>query len=236
MTLPESKTPNRRRVLFASLTAGRDQCSIGNALSGVKAQMSLLRLPVHLEFRFERDLGSALDHFFLHPEFDALVAVDNLISYTDAWVIENALGHDDKPIVVATYPLPGEVDWDRVRAKAADAGEPNHAKGNVYNVVIDEHASFTPDGRFLIVDRARLDCVVIKREAIADIAARHPELVHAGGILAHCERLRDGKKLTRDEAFCDLWGKPIYADLEHPASSFGTQVFAGVVGLRTRLR
>ena len=235
--MTEETNKIEKRIVFASLTEGRDQCSIGNAISVAKAQVALLQHPVHLEFRFEKDLASALDYFHSNRSLDILVAVDNYLSYSVEWIIENVLGQPDKHLITAVYPLPGVVDWDRVRSHAADTKEPNGSKGFHYNVKAGEAGcSFTPDGKFLEAKSAKLDCVIVKRAALDDIVARHPEIVHADGILAFAESLKDGKKLTRDETFCSLWGKTIYADIEHPAASFGTQVFAGVIGLRNQIR
>ena len=222
-----------KRIVFCSLTEGRDQCSIGNAISVAKAQVALLQHPVHLEFRYEKDLASALDYFHANRQLDVLVAVDNYLSYPTEWITENVIGHEDKPLITGVYPLPGQVDWERVRLHAADTKEPNHSKGLSYNV---KEGKFSDDGNFLETTSAKLDCVIVKRAALDDIVARHPEIVHDSGIMAFVDTVKDGKKLSRDETFCSLWGKTFFADLEHPVSSFGTQVFAGVVGLRNQLR
>ena len=235
--MTETANNIEKRIVFASLTEGRDQCSIGNAISVAKAQVALLQHPVHLEFRFENDLAAAIDYFHSNRSLDILVAVDNYLSYSVEWITENVLGHPDKALITAVYPLPGVVDWDRVRDRAGDAKEPNGSKGLKYNVNAGEAGcSFTADGKFLEAKSAKLDCLIIKREALDDIVARHPEIVHDGGILAFVESIKNGKKLTRDETFCQLWSKTIYADIEHPAASFGTQVFAGVIGLRNQIR
>jgi hypothetical protein len=228
-------TKKNTSVLFVSVTEGRDVSSISNAISAAKMQLAVIQKPIELEFRFEKTLADAIDHFHANRAFDVLVAVDNLMGYPGEWVVENALGHADKHVITGIFPLPGVVDWDRIRAKAADDREPNFSKGHVYNISLDG-AAVTEDSRFVVVPEATLSCVVIKRAAIDDIAARHPELAHDRGLHVHAPTLADGKKLTADQTFCRLYGKPIHADLQHPCSSFGTLQYAGICALRKQLR
>ena len=224
-----------KNIMFASITEGRSTSSISNAISAAKMQMSVLNKPIQLEFRYEKTLSDAIDHFFNHKGFDALVAVDNFMGYPAEFVIENALNYLDKNVITGIYPTPGVVDWERVRSKAADAREPNSMKGHVYNIDLDG-ATVDDSGEFVVVHDAALSCVVIKRTAIDEIVAKHPEVVHAGGVMVHAPSIVDGKKLSADQTFCRLYGKPIYADLARPCSSFGDVSYSGVVALRKQLR
>ena len=225
----------KNNILFVSVTEGRSTSSISNAISAAKMQMSVLNKPIQLEFRYEKTLSDAIDHFHKNRGFDVLVAVDNFMGYPAEFITENSLNHPDKHVISGIYPLPGVVDWERVRAKAADTQEPNASKGHAYNVEL-AGADVDESGDFIKVKEAALSCVVIKRAAIDDIAEKHPELKHAGGIMVHAPTIVDGKKLTADQTFCHVYGKPIFADLARPCSSFGDVQYAGVVALRKQLR
>jgi hypothetical protein len=224
-----------KNILFVSVTEGRSTSSITNAISAAKMQMGIINKPVQLEFRYEKTLSDAIDHFYKNRGFDTLVAVDNFMGYSADFVMDNSIDHPEKHVIVGIYPIPGVVDWERIRAKAADAQEPNSTKGHAYNVEL-AGADVDESGDFIKVKEAALACVVVKRAAIDDIVEKHPELVHDGGVMLHAPKIVDGKKLTPDQAFCRLYGKPIYADLAHPCSSFGDVSYAGVVALRKQLR
>ena len=224
-----------KKFMYASITQGREQCSINNMVSVIRMQGALLQQPVQLEFRFETTLGDAIDSFYKAKDFDVLIAVDNVMSFPDDFVISNALSEDpEKEIVTGVYPIPGELDWERVRAKANDTSEPNAFKANKYSLDLAK-AEFQ-GMEWAKVTSCKLDCLIIKRAAIDAIAKAHPDRVHDAGLLVHVESLSDGKRRTKDETFCDLYGKPLWADLAHPCSSFGSYTFCGVVGLRRVLR
>jgi hypothetical protein len=225
----------KHNILFVSVTEGRSTSSISNAIAAAKMQMSVLNKPIQLEFRFEKTLADAIDHFHANRGFDVLVAIDNFMGYPAEFVIENSIEHQDKHVISGIYPIPGVVDWERVRAKAADTQEPNSSKGHKYNVEL-AGADVDESGDFIKTKEAALSCVVIKRAAIDDIAEKHPELKHPGGIMAHAPTIVDGRKLTADQAFCHFYGKPIFADLARPCSSFGDVSYCGVVALRNQLR
>lgn len=224
-----------KNIMFASITDGRSTSSISNAISAAKMQMAVLNKPIRLEFRYEKTLSDAIDHFYSNPGFDVLVAIDSFLGYPAEFVTENALDHPDKHVITGIYPIPGVVDWERVRAKAADAVEPNSMKGHAYNVDL-ANATVDDTGDFVVAKDAGLACVVIDRAAIDEIVAKHPETKHARGILVHAPSIVDGAKLTADQTFCRLWGKPIFADLAHPCSSFGDVSYSGIVALRKQLR
>lgn len=230
------ETPAKlKNVCYASITNGREQCSISNMVSAIRMQGAMLQAPMKLEFRFEKTLADAINAFYKNEKFDVLVAIDNFIAFPEAFVVNNAMSEDpEKEIVTGVYPMAGEVDWERIRAKAEDTSEPNDFKGNKYN--LDISSAEVIGSEWAKVRQCKLDCLVIRRSAIDRIASEHPEVVHQDGLLVHVESLKDGRKLTNDETFCSLYGKPIWADLGNPCSSFGSMVFCGVVGLRSSLR
>jgi hypothetical protein len=224
-----------KNIMFASITEGRSTSSISNAISAAKMQISVLNKPIQLEFRYERTLSDAIDHFVDNKGFDVLVAVDNFMGYPAEFVIDNALNFNDKHVITGIYPTPGAVDWERIRSKAADTREPNSMKGHVYNIDLGG-ATVDDSGDFVVVKDAALSCVVIKRAAIDEIVSKHPGIAHAGGVMVHAPSIVDGKKLSADQTFCRLYGKPVYADLAHPCSSFGDVSYSGIVALRKQLR
>jgi hypothetical protein len=227
------------KICFCSVTQGRENSSIVNAISAIKMQMAMMKHPVNLEYRFEDTLSEALDYFYANKNFDVLVAVDSHFGFSEDWVVENALRQKSKRVVTGVFPIPGKVDWERIRAKAADDREPNSAKGHVYNIDISS-SEIADGGEYAIVERADLRCLVLKRGPLEALGAVHPERVHSKGILVHEASVgKDGEKLNADETLCKLLKDskiPIYADLERPITSFGSQTFAGVCGIRKQLR
>lgn len=234
-----SSRAEQKKICFSSITNGRDTSSIVNAISAVKMQMAILSKPVQLEYRFDETLSDALDYFYSNKDFDVLVAVDSLFGFSDSWIVENAIGQPDKRVVTGVFPVPGKVDWERIRSKADDDREPNAAKGHVYNIDLPS-AEISDDGEYAIVKRADLRCLVLKRGPLEALGAVHPELAHSSGILAHVPSVgKNGERRSADETLCDLLAEskiPIYADLERSVTSFGSQTFAGCCGLRRQLR
>lgn len=227
------------KVCFCSITNGRDTSSIVNAISAVKMQMAVMQKPVQLEYRIEESLSDAIDYFYTTKDFDVLVAVDNHFGFSEQWVVDNALGQKNKRVITGIFPIPGKVDWERIRAKASDEREPNSSKGHVYNVDVTT-SDISDDGEFLLVKNADLRCIIIKRGPLEALGAVHPDRVHSKGILVHAPSIdENGERLSADETFCSLLRKsniPIYADIERPVTSFGCQSFAGVCGIRSQLR
>lgn len=222
----------RTRILFASITQGRDQCSISHAISIIKFQTGILSAPIELEYRFEPSLADALDAFGA-SNADVLVAIDNYIGFPEAFVTENVIGAS-KEFVAGCFPLPGVIDWERVRAKAHDESEPNAFKHVQYS--LDPTAEIH-DLDWAQGSQARLDCVILRRSALDRIKESNPASVHPGGLLAHVESIGpDGTKRSKDETLCAMYGKPIWIDLAHPCCSFGSYAFCGAVGLRRVLR
>lgn len=231
--------PELTKVVFCSVTNGRDTSSIINAISAVKMQMAMMQHPVQLEYRFEESLSDAVDYFYANKEFDVLVAADNYYGFSEDWVVENAIRKPDKRVITGVFPVPGKVDWERIRSKASDDREPNSSKGHVYSVDVSK-SEISDDGEYAVVRRAELNCLVLKRGPLEAIGAVRPDLKHAKGLLLHVPSIgENGERLTADETFCDVLTKakiPIYADIERPVSSFGCQTFAGVCGIRKQLR
>jgi hypothetical protein len=234
-----SSAPKQTKICFCSVTNGHDTASIVNAISSVKMQMAIMQHPVQLEYRFEETLSDAIDYFYKNKNFDVLVATDSQFGFSESWVVENAIKHPEKRVVTGIFPVPGKVDWERIRAKASDDREPNSSKGHVYNVDLTS-SEISDDGEYLQVKRADLRCLVLKRGPLEALGAVHPERVHSTGILVHAPSIgEDGVRLSADDTFCDLLTKSkitIYADLERPITSFGCQTFAGVCGIRKQLR
>jgi hypothetical protein len=234
-----SIAPKQTKICFCSVTNGHETASIVNAISSVKMQMAIMKHPVQLEYRFEDTLSDAIDHFYKTKEFDVLVAVDSQFGFSENWVVDNAVKNNEKRVITGIFPIPGKIDWERIRTKAADEREPNSSKGFVYNVDLS-NSEISDDGEYLIVKRADLRCLVLKRGPLEALGAVHPERVHSSGILVHAPSVGEGGvRLSADETFCDLLTKakiPIYADLERPITSFGCQTFAGVCGIRKQLR
>lgn len=199
------------QVLLAIVT--EDTCCLSFAVSMLRLQVAMGQAPnVQMTIEMVRTLQEAVDLAKKQPHIDALVAIRSTIGFPASFVLRALVSG---PFVSGVYPLP-RVDWERVVAKKDDTNEEMRFKGNVYNID-PAQAKRLPklDAGYMIVPKAELGAVVLKREAI--------------------EALAD-KPVMSDEALCKVWGKDILVDLDAQCSNFGPVDFLGCVGLRAVLR
>lgn len=193
------------RVLLAIVDAQQSaMCGISFAVSMLRLQSALNTVP-HIQATIAPapTLREAA-RFAVAEGFDAVVAVEASVGFPVPFVLTSLLAPHE--FVTGIYPLP-LMNWDRVAS--ARSAEDVRFKGNTYNVDLIG-ATTTVDG-FLRVQRAALGAVVLKRDAIAALAACPTD--------SH-------------EDLCAAWGKGIFGNLENPCNNTGSIEFAGCVGAR----
>jgi hypothetical protein len=137
------------------------------------------------------------------------------------------------PLVTGVYPLP-TIDWDRVQSQPA--GEDTHSWGVQYNV---EPAAAGPGYvKAKSPESAKLGLAWIRKSAVEAVVRDHPDIATADGQYASLAvpGIVDGQRLSGSERFLRMYGKEVWVDVEHPASSSGPMEFGGCVGARHVLR
>lgn len=233
MSTPQQPTT----FMLCMVTNGRAEASLSCAFSLLRHQTVLMTTPQPLkaDMHFVATVDDALNALRQHPTAVGAAILDTSLGFDPEFPL--AAMHSGRPVVVASYPLPG-VDWDRVKetAKRPPPGEEPRFWGLQYSV---EPSGAPPHGDgYVPVAKARLGVAWVTKAAVEDIVRRHPGIVTADGSWATLAApgVYDGKKLTAEERFFKLYGAEVVADVQRPATSTGPLEFGGCVGLRTVLR
>lgn len=217
------------KLSIALVSHGRQDAMLPLAVSMLNLQSKLvttnIRTDLHIVNTFDEALAAA------HAQGSHLLAVDTNIGFDPEFVTQ-AL---DSPhqIISAAYPLPG-INWDRVAAAPVPT-EPISCRGNSYNATPVPAAVATVGG-YVQVAAPHLGCVLVKAGVLADILQRHPETRHSKGVSFARDTVFEGTLLPAHEAFARLWGKPVYMDVDRPATLTAPMSYAGSVGARHFLR
>lgn len=210
----------------------RSEVSLMCSISLLRLQQAVLAQARRFrsEVFFVKSLDEALNQLRRHDEASGALIVRGTMGFDPAFVVEAVAG--DAPVVVAPYPLPF-VDWDRV-ATQPESESTSHW-GNVYNV---ELKGGPCRGGYVRASKAELGVAWVAKSAVADIVARHPELVTADGSRASLATagVYEGAYLDEHARFAALYGGPVWVDIAHPATSSGPTEFVGCVGHRSVLR
>lgn len=227
---PDPTTGADRSMLLCIVTNGRADATLSCAVSLLRLQTLLMRSPerIKADMHFVRSMDDALHALRTHGTARGVAIVDSSMGFTPEFPLRAMAS--GLPVVVASYPLP-VVDWERVKSQPAT--EDPQFWGNVYSC--KPSGRFGPGGYAHVLE-ARLGVAWIDRQVVADIEARHPELVSEDGVMFASEGVYGGKRRTADERFLDLYGGDVWADIERPGNSTGPMEFGGCVGARTVLR
>jgi hypothetical protein len=220
----------RSKLLIAVIAGQHEEVKLSLTVSLLNLQVSLMQSDIETHLRV-CTLNEALE---LADRMDAdLFAAGPCIGVDPRFVID-AL---DQPHQVVAAVFPTGVSWDRVRASGNSGsgadGEPLQHRANEYSATPVPRPAV--DGYVPALGAARLDCVVIKRGVTADLRARNPEATR-GGRYAYESVDAAGRVMQPHETFCEMWQKPVWLDIKHPATNMTPGVFCGCVGRRHVLR
>ena len=215
---------------IALVSRGRPDAMLPLAVAMLNLQTKLAGTDIQSDLHIVDTLDEALAA--AHAQGCNLLAVDTNVGFDPEFVIQ-ALASPHQ-VVSAVYPVPG-TNWDRI-ATGATSGEPVNCRGNSYNAVPAPSATIA--GGYVEVGAPLLGCVLVKAGVVADILQRHPQEARhfPAGISCARETIFEGQRLRPHETFARLWGKPIYADVDHPATLTAPMSYAGSVGARHFLR
>lgn len=176
--------------------------------------------------------------FLAHPDATHLLFVDADIGFAPQDVFR--LLEAGKDLCAAVYPLKS-IDWGKVRAAAQAGAADLQAAGLGYVV------RFLPspgnrvevEAGFARVAYAGTGFLLVRREALARIAAAHPELTaelddgsSAVMVFETMVEPETGEHLSEDYAFCrrfrDLGGE-VWADMEARLTHVGHAAYAGAL-------
>ena len=221
-------------MLLCVITRGRGDASLACAISMLRLQTALMTLatPVRADLQFVETPDAALNALHAHPAAVGALLADASMGF-DAEFPLRAL-ESGLPVVVACAPTP-TMDWERVkRQAAADSGEDPQFWGLTYGV--------TPVGRigrngYVRVERPALGVAWVRKDALAAVAAAHPEAATDDGTVNFAvPGVYAGRRLDADARFAAVFGGETWADVERPATTTGPLEYGGCVGARSVLR
>lgn len=226
------------KVLIGIVTNGRSDSSLQAAVSILQLQMQLMSTSIDDSFqadlRFYNTNNDALEDLYKTKDAVGLFVIHWSSGIPGPFAMKSL--KSSKDFVVCVHP-DGIIDWDRVRANIETTKENLEYVGMTYNVDLEKSRPDT-DGYAKITKIKMLDSFFVKRAVVDSIARKHPTIISKDkqhGAFA-LDGVYDGKYMTGPERFMDLYGKPIYADLEHQINKLAPQDFSGVVGNRSQLR
>lgn len=225
------------KVIIAVITNGRSDSALQCAVSILHLQMQLMTTPAHESFqadlRFYDTNNAALEDLYRSKDVYAMFAI-NWSSGVPGKFAMKAL-KSDKDIVIGVHST-GVINWDRVRNNIENTKESIEYTGIEYNVELQG----TPDANQYVKIKSidMMDVYFVKRVVVDSIVLKHPEVLskdkqHASFAI---EGVFDGEYLSGPEHFRKLYGKAMYADVEHGINKLAPQDFVGIVGNRNQLR
>ncbi|AGE55651.1 hypothetical protein ATCVMN08101_442R [Acanthocystis turfacea Chlorella virus MN0810.1] len=225
------------KVIIGIVTEGRSDSALQACVSVLHLQMQLMQTPAdqgfQADFRFYKSNNEALEDLYKSKDMGGLFVINWSSGVPGAFSLKAFKSSNE---VVLGVHSDGVIDWDRVRENITTAKEPVEYAGINYNVELE---GVPNKNKFAKVKSAKMmDVFFVKRSAVVGIANRHPEVVSKDGQHASfaVEGVYNGEYLNATERFIKLYGKPVYADVEHGINKLAPQDFTGVVGNRSRLR
>ncbi|AGE55973.1 hypothetical protein ATCVMO0605SPH_423R [Acanthocystis turfacea Chlorella virus MO0605SPH] len=226
-----------QKVIIGIVTEGRSDSALQACVSVLHLQMQLMQTPqndaFHADFRFYKSNNEALEDLYRSKEMRGVFVINWSSGVPGAFSLKAFRSSNE---VVLGVHSDGVIDWDRVRANIATAKESVEYAGINYNVELE---GVPDDNKYAKVKSAKMmDVFFIKRSAVDRIASEHPEVVSKDGQHASfaVDGVYDGQYMHATERFLTLYGKTVYADVEHGINKLAPQDFTGVVGNRSRLR
>ncbi|AGE50173.1 hypothetical protein ATCVCanal1_393R [Acanthocystis turfacea Chlorella virus Canal-1] len=228
-------TPSK--VIIGIVTEGRSDSALQACVSVLHLQMQLMAAPANqafqADFRFYKTNNEALEDLYRSKEMTGLFVINWSSGVPGAFSLKAYRSSNE---VVLGVHSDGVIDWDRVRANITTGKESVEYAGINYNVELE---GVPNKDKFVKVKSAKMmDVFFVKRSAVVAIASKHPEVVSNDGQHASfaIEGVYDGQYVNATERFLQLYGKPVYADVEHGINKLAPQDFTGIVGNRSRLR
>lgn len=226
------------KVVIGVITNGRSDSSLQSCVSILQLQMILMTTPpseaFQADLRFYNTNNEALEDLYRSKDVEALFAIHWSSGIPGKFALKALKSKME--VVIGVHP-DGVIDWDRVRTNIENTKESLEYSGINYNV---ELKGTQPDSnQYAKVKSIKmLDSFFIRRTALASIAIRHPEIIskdkqHGSFAL---DGVYQGEYLTGPQRFMRLYGKDVYADVEHQMTKLAPQDFTGIVGARSRLR
>jgi len=228
-------TPSK--VIIGIVTEGRSDSALQACVSVLHLQMQLMNTPAQqgfqADFRFYKTNNEALEDLYRSKDFSGLFVLNWSSGVPGAFSLKAFRSSNE---VVLGVHSDGVIDWGRVRENITTGKESVEYAGINYNVELEG----VPDkGKYVKVKTAKMmDVFFVKRAAVDYIASKYPSVVSKDGQHGSfaIEGVYDGQYLNATQRFIQLYGKPVYADVEHGINKLAPQDFTGVVGNRTRLR
>jgi hypothetical protein len=228
-------TPSK--VIIGIITEGRSDSALQACVSVLHLQMQLMQTPQHeafqADFRFYKTNNEALEDLYRSKEMSATFCINWSSGVPGAFSLKAFRSSNEITLGVHSD---GVIDWDRVRNNITTGKESVEYAGINYNVELEG----TPNkDKYVKVKSAKMmDVFFVKRAAVDYIASKHPNVVSKDGQHANfaIEGVYDGEYVNGPTRFIQLYGKPVYADVEHGINKLAPQDFTGVVGNRSRLR
>jgi len=228
-------TPSK--VIIGIVTEGRSDSALQACVSVLHLQMQLMNTPVHqgfqADFRFYKTNNEALEDLYRSKDFSGLFVLNWSSGVPGAFSLKAFSSSNE---VVLGVHSDGVIDWGRVRENITTGKESVEYAGINYNVELE---GVPGKDKYVKVKTAKMmDVFFVKRAALDYIASKHPSVVSKDGQHGSftVEGVYDGQYLNATQRFIQLYGKPVYADVEHGINKLAPQDFTGVVGNRTRLR
>ena len=187
-----------------------------------------------------RARASLVSQFLDDPDATHLLFIDADIGFEPDQVLR--LIECGADMCAAVYPIK-RIDWDKVKT-TIEAARPDPAAAALKYVFEVENADAVIErGGFVRVRYAGTGFLMIRREALVKMCARHPELKYRRDhsldaatasdnrfALFECMIAEDGTYLSEDFAFCKRWteiGGDIWADLGSKLAHVGPMTFHG---------
>ena len=225
------------KIIIGVVTEGRSDSALQACVSVLHLQMQLMQTPqdqsFQADFRFYKTNNEALEDLYRSKDMGGLFVINWSSGIPGAFSLKAYRSPHD---VVLGVHSDGVIDWERVRNNITSGKEPVEYAGINYNVELEG----TPNkDKYAKVKSAKMmDVFFIKRAAVDHIASKYPAIVSKDGQHANfaVEGVYDGEFMNASTRFLHLYGKPVYADVEHGINKLAPQDFTGVVGNRSRLR
>jgi len=225
------------KIIIGVVTEGRSDSALQACVSVLHLQMQLMQTPqdqsFQADFRFYKTNNEALEDLYRSKDMGGIFVINWSSGIPGAFSLKAYRSPHD---VVLGVHSDGVIDWERVRNNITSGKEPVEYAGINYNVELEG----TPNAdKYAKVKSAKMmDVFFIKRAAVDHIASKHPHVISKDGQHGNfaIEGVYDGEYVNGPTRFLKLYGKPVYADVEHGINKLAPQDFTGVVGNRSRLR
>jgi hypothetical protein len=227
-----SDTPTK--ALLAIVTNGRYDITHGCLLSLLKFQNELARrddCTVHIVPK--RTINDAFC-LALSEKYDVVVILDGMHVVPPDFLATHICSTANA-VVIGCSPMPGVIDWDRIRKRLLGTTIPqqttiNPDDGHVYNVPLSSGIMGPENGLLRLTASecipSRWSVMVVHYRALEKVSA---SLGTKTLLWAH-ETDADDVVCTPEHRFAMAWDDDIVVDVGRPCSSFGEVGYLGCLG------